>query len=125
MKLVPGYKVVCSENDKYSKPYKMFRGVGNIYKFFKALFEEEKEIDKYMKKFCKTDMIMTAEQIVKYDRAMECYICKGYFTVINKKVRDHCHVSRKYRGAACNRFNLQMKLTHKFPVILGFMTVTY
>ena len=41
-----GYKVVCYENDKYSKPYKMFRGKDAVYDFFEALFEEELEIDK-------------------------------------------------------------------------------
>ena len=46
-----------------------------------------------------------------------CYICKGEFTKENKKVRDHCHVTSKYRGAACNNFNLKLKLSHKIPVI--------
>jgi len=38
-----GYKVVCSENDKFSKPFKKFRGEDNVYKFFEALFEEERK----------------------------------------------------------------------------------
>ena len=46
-----GYKVVCSENDKFSTPFKMFRGKDSIYKFFDALFEEEKVINEHMKKF--------------------------------------------------------------------------
>ena len=40
----------------------MFRGEDSIYKFFEALFEEEKEINEYMKKFYKTDMILTKKQ---------------------------------------------------------------
>ena len=112
-----GYKIVCSENDKYSKPFKMFRGKDSIYKFFESLFEEEQEINKYMKKFKRTDMILTGDQIVEHDLAQTCYVCSNPFTDRNKKVRDHCHVSGKYRGAACNECNLQMKLTHKIPVV--------
>src|SRR5438093_11693823 len=53
----------------------------------------------------------------EYDEATNCYICQENFTYDNKKVRDHCHVSGKYRGAACNFCNLQMKITYKIPVI--------
>ena len=112
-----GYKVVCSENDKYSKPFKMFRGKDAISKFFEALFEEEKEIIEHMKNFKKTDMIMNKTQIDEYKVAKKCYICDGVFTDDNKKVRDHCHVSGKYRGAAHNECNLQLKLSHQIPII--------
>ena len=54
-----GYSVVCSENDKLSKPLKKFRGKDAISKFFEALFEEEKEIIEHMKRFKKSDIIMT------------------------------------------------------------------
>jgi hypothetical protein len=46
-----GYKVVCHENDKYTKPLKTFRGEDAVYKFFEALFEEELEIHRYMEEF--------------------------------------------------------------------------
>ena len=38
-----GYKVVCCYDDKYSKPFKMFRGVNSINEFFTAILEEEKK----------------------------------------------------------------------------------
>ena len=41
----------------------------------------------------------------------------NHFTKENNKVRDHCHVTGKYRGPACNKCNLQLKLTHTIPVI--------
>src|SRR5271165_1699195 len=114
-----GYKVVCSANDKYSKPFKMFRGEDSIYKFFEALFEEEKEINEYMKTFYTTRMILTTKQIEKHNITTKCYVCHENFTdeEEKRKVRDHCHVSGKYRGAACNTCNLQMKLTRKIPVV--------
>jgi len=44
-------------------------------------------------------------------------MCKQGFTKDNYKVRDHCHVTRKFRGAACNACNLKLKLSHRIPVI--------
>jgi len=112
-----GFKVVCSENGKFSKPFKMFRGKDAIPKFFESLFEEEKEIIEHMKTFKKTDMIMTLPQRDEYNLATNCYVCDGAFTEDNRKVRDHCHVSGKYRGAAHDKCNLQLKLSSEIPVI--------
>ena len=44
----------------------MFRGKDSIYEFFEALFEEEKEINEHIKKFKRTDMILTKNQIEQY-----------------------------------------------------------
>src|SRR6266536_194432 len=112
-----GYKVVCSENNKLSKPFKMFRGRDAIPTFFKSLFQEEEEIIKHMKTFKKTDMIMTLAERGEYNLATKCYLCDDIFTEDNKKIRDHCHVSGKYRGAAHEKCNLQLKLSPEIPVI--------
>ena len=34
-----------------------------------------------------------------------------------EKVRDHCHLTGKFRGAAHRKFNANLQLTKKFPVI--------
>ena len=39
-----GYKVVCCYDDRLSKPFKMYRGLDSVNKFFSDIFEEEKEI---------------------------------------------------------------------------------
>ena len=70
-----------------------------------------------MKTFKKTDMIMALTQRDEYNLANSCTLCDGPFTEDNKKVRDHCHVSGKYRGAAHDKCNLQLKLSSEIPVI--------
>ena len=40
-----GYKVVCCYDDKFSKPYKQFRGENCIHKFFEEIFQEENDIN--------------------------------------------------------------------------------
>ena len=46
-----------------------------------------------------------------------CYICKDKSDAISEKVRDHCHVTGKYRGAAHKNCNLNFQITNKIPVI--------
>ena len=115
-----GYKTVCSLDDKLSSPYKTFRGKNSITKFFTSLFQEEKRIYECMKKFKKTPIIMTNDEIKKYCTETNCYVCGTKFDnkePSKKKVKDHCHITGKFRGAACNDCNLKLRLTRKIPVI--------
>jgi len=116
-----GYKVVCLYDSKYSKPYKMFRGENAAYKFLEAIFKEQKVIQKQIKVFNNSKPKLTKEEEKMWKYAKYCYVCKKDFASmdpkLNWKVRDHCHITEKYRGPACNSCNLKMKLSHKVPVI--------
>ena len=59
-----------------------------------------------------------AEQI-SFDKAEICHICKKEFLTDNgvDKVRDHCHFTGQYRGAAHNSCNLQCRKPMILPVI--------
>ena len=51
-----------------------------------------------------------------------CYTCKKRFSTDDKnkkyyKVRDHCHCTGKYRGAAHNICNLRYKTPKENPVV--------
>ena len=51
-----------------------------------------------------------------------CYICKKGFSsdYDNKKylkIRDHCHFTGNYRGAAHNICNLRYKIPKEIPVV--------
>ena len=60
---------------------------------------------------------MTKEDQEKFIEADECHICNKKY--INKDiiVRDHCHITGKYRGSAHQDCNLNYRLTDKIPVI--------
>ena len=112
-----GYKIVCRDNNKYSKPYKSYTGENAIKTFFENLFEDEKYIIDCMNKFKKSDIIMTQKQRQEYNNAKKCYLCGGKFTDDNKKVRDHNHVSGFYRGAAHDKCNLEFKVSNRIPIL--------
>ena len=65
----------------------------------------------------KKEMIaLTNEEKESYENQEICHICKKEFNNDNK-VRDHCHYTGKYRGAAHNKCNLNYKIPKAIPVV--------
>ena len=54
---------------------------------------------------------------MKKNGNQKCHICNKLFDVGDNKVRDHDHVTRKYRGSAHWSCNINRKLTEKVSVI--------
>ena len=59
---------------------------------------------------------LTEEEKESYENQEICHICKKEFNNDNK-VRDHCHYTGKYRGAAHNKCNLRYKIPKEIPVV--------
>ena len=59
---------------------------------------------------------LTKEEKDNYNKENICHICKKEF-INDGKVRDHCHFTGKYRGAAHNTCNLRYKIPKNIPVI--------
>ena len=66
------------------------------------------------------------EQNDFYNEQEVCYICKEKFCMdkndknyINRKnVKDHCHYTGKFRGAAHSKCNLNYKVSKEIPIII-------
>jgi len=56
---------------------------------------------------------MTGQSLKK----QECWICQKPFEGSDDKVRDHCHFSGQFRGAAHNKCNLLFRKPKQLPVI--------
>ena len=86
-------------------------------KFCKDLREHATKIINYEKK----DMILlTKKEEENYNNQKVCYICKKEFDKSHKnhyKVRDHCHYTGKYKGAAHNICNLRYKIPNEIPIV--------
>ena len=63
------------------------------------------------------NVIMSAEEEEKFQLSNSYWICDKLFEIEDEKVRDHCHMTGKYRGAAHWSCNINLKLTKKIPVI--------
>ena len=60
---------------------------------------------------------MSAEEEETFPNACSCWICGKLFDLIDEKVRDHCHISGKFRGAAHFSCNANFKISKKVPVV--------
>ena len=53
-----------------------------------------------MKKHFNKNLIMSKEKEHLFQQSNSCWICRNIINDDNEKVRDHCHVTGKLRGAA-------------------------
>ena len=60
---------------------------------------------------------LTPVQWKDYKHVSSCHICFKPFKEGNQKMRDHCHYSGIYRGAAHSLCNLQYKIPSYIPVV--------
>ena len=60
-------------------------------------------------------MIFTDKDKEQFNQASNCWICKKLFN-LQDRVRDHCHFTGRYRGAAHNKCNLKYKKPNNISV---------
>ena len=115
---VPSGWCVCSElaYREVKDPLKLYRGKDCVRKFCKHVIGEARHLyhsfpEKPMRALMKA-------QWKDYKRVSSCHICFKPFREGNRKLRDHCHYSGIYRGAAHLLCNLQYKIPSYIPVVL-------
>ena len=60
---------------------------------------------------------MSEKEEEKFRSSKTCWICEKLIDDDHEKVRDHCHVTGKFKGAGHWGCNINLQLTKKFPVI--------
>ena len=110
------YKVVCVD-DRSTKLIAVYRGQNAAYEFIKAILKEYKYCRKVMNKHFNKNLIMSEEEEHLFQQSNSCWICKKLIDNDEEKVRGHCHVTGKFRGAANWGCNINFQLTKKVPVI--------
>ena len=75
----------------------------------------------------KKEMIpLSYEENKSYKEQKACYVCEEKFCMDKddgnyknkRKVKDHCHYTGKFRGAAHSKFNLNCKIPKDIPIII-------
>ena len=116
-----GICVMSNHEEVYKTHYECNTFNGDVAKdFIKKLIEIRDKIDAIPSK----DMIFTEQDGIAYEGSSTCWICKGPFsgkedgrTKGNLKVRDHCHWTGRFRGAAHSKCNLRLREQIFIPVI--------
>ena len=60
---------------------------------------------------------MTKEDNKDFENSNKYWICDNSYIDGDVGVRDHCHITGKYRGSAHRNCNMNVKLNHKIPVV--------
>ena len=111
-----GYVVKCI-NDRFSKSVVVYRGKDCVKKFIVCILNEYKYCKKIYRDYFNKILIMTPEEEEIFQNTCSCSICGNLFDLIDEKVRDHCHITGKFRGAAHFSCNANFKISKKVPVI--------
>ncbi|KAL4082979.1 hypothetical protein QTP88_028325 [Uroleucon formosanum] len=126
-----GLKVVASEDvpmhllDKFdiSTTPIIFRGCKTQEEVAKKFIEEVTELTRKIEKLLKTNepIIMRKEDWCKHRATLKCDFCKCDIRW-GEKVRDHCHLSGKFRYTLCNKCNLDLQQPNFVPCFLHNLT---
>ena len=121
-----GYKVVCHYDQSYSKPVEIYRGEDAAERFIQKMFEEVRSCQSVMREHFNKPLKMTDDDWRDFQNSTSCYICGREYKPKelngdeNGPVRDHCHITGKYRSSAHNDCNLKLRIepeSIKIPVI--------
>ena len=115
------FKLV-SVHDKFSKHIVFFFWAQNAAsKFIKEILKDYEYFKRVAKQHFNENLIMTEEE-EQFQSSKTCWICETF--IDDKKVRDHCHITGKFKGAAHWSCNINLRLTKKVLVIFHNKKVT-
>ena len=119
-----GYSsVMCCSFYKAKNEQKYHRGKDCMKRFCEDLKEQAKKIINHK---MKAMIPLTNEEKESHESQEICHICEKEFCTDKdnkkefnemQKVRDHCHYTGKYRGAAHSICNLRYKTSKEIPVV--------
>ena len=81
------------------------------------MIEERKCCSDVMKKHFNKDLVMTKRDKEDFKNSSKCWICDNRYIDTDAKVRDHCHITGKYKGSAHRDCNINVKLNHKIIIV--------
>ena len=109
------YYVHCAYDDSLSE-YHSLRSTDCVSWFV----EELKNLAQRVKIILTTNVPMvnlTREEWEKFNSATHCHICEKPFVSDDTRVRDHCHLTGRYRGPAHSNCNLNYKDSFCIPIV--------
>ena len=109
-----GAKLV-SNDDRFTLPSIVFKGKDCINKFITWVLNKQKWAKQITKNYFNKRLIMADEDEEIYNNSQICWICKQELNT--DKVRDHYHVTSKFRGPAHNKCNLKLRIPRKLQII--------
>ncbi|XP_060580207.1 uncharacterized protein LOC132736990 [Ruditapes philippinarum] len=82
-----------------------------------SILKEEEYCMDTLKAYFNKPLKMTKEDEALFKKQTSCNICGKEYEKDDIRVRDHCHITGKFRGSAHSECNINFILTRKIPVI--------
>ncbi|XP_067211627.1 uncharacterized protein [Linepithema humile] len=110
-----GFYVSCTYDNSLSS-FKSYRGEDCVTWFVNELHDLARRVKAILTTVVPMADLMR-EESEKFRSTATCHVCEKPFTPDDTRVRDHCHLTGRYRGAAHSSCNLNYKDSHVIPVI--------
>ena len=108
------YYIKSFDDNVYESKLRKYTGEDAMEKFVDWIEEDAKDIANIPD----VEMIISSDELKQFNEATKCWICKGEFNdTADEKVKDHCHYTGRFRGAAHNSCNLKYKKPKFIPVV--------
>ena len=104
------YSFLIIDNQENVLHKKTYTGYDCVENFLNTLLDIEHELTQCEKK----PLVMTEKEKTTFAAALFCHICES--DLLGDKVKDHCHRTGKYMGAAHNLCNLQRQEINFIPL---------
>jgi len=122
-----GFLVKASKNvpidllKKFNIPTEavIYRGSKSMQDVAKHFIERITDVTEKIEKLLETNisLTMTEEDVAKHNSTFKCNLCRCNINV-QTRVRDHDHLTGKFRQTLCNRCNLSLQQPKYVPVFL-------
>ena len=109
-----GGKLVCID-DRFTLPFIIFKGKDCVNKFITWVLDKQKWAKQIIKQYFNKRLIMMSEDEEAYNNSQICWTCSEELDTT--KVRDYSHITGKFRGAAHNKCNINLRLPRKLEII--------
>ncbi|KYN03348.1 hypothetical protein ALC62_05813 [Cyphomyrmex costatus] len=110
-----GYYVCCQFDESMSM-YSYCRGANCVECFVDELYRLMHRVKSLFLRNTAMNQF-TTQQWKQFLDATRCHICEKPFQMEHKRVRDHCHVTGRYRGAAHEHCNVNYQESCVIPVL--------
>ena len=108
------YYIKSFDDNVYESKLRKYTGEDAMEKFVDWIEEDVKDIANIPD----VGIIISPDELKQFDEATKCWICNEEFDDTgDEKVKDHCHYTGRFRGAAHNSCNLKYKKPKFIPVV--------
>lgn len=118
-----GAITVCRSRPEFGSPPFLYTGKNCVDKLLSFLLREA-DRTRGLVEFLNVPCRMTKSDVVNHRAAKRCKMCHVPFSWMTGKVRDHCHLSGRYRFPLCSTCNLTRAKVHTFSLCVIFHGLT-